>query len=47
MHTFDHLNIIVVIMLITGNSLNESQMCENQCFYPVHLFMRHNFIHVG
>ena len=31
MHTFNHLNIIGVIMLITGNSLNELQMCENQC----------------
>ena len=31
MHTFNDLNIIGVIMLITGNSLNESQMCENQC----------------
>ena len=31
MHTFNHLNIIGIIMLITGNNLNESQMCENQC----------------
>ena len=29
-HT-NHLNIIGVILLITDNSLNESQMCENQC----------------
>ena len=40
MHTFNHFNIIGVIMLITGNSLNDgSQMCENQCLLPVHLIM--------
>ena len=31
MHTFNNLDFIGVIMLITDNSLNESQMCENQC----------------
>ena len=27
----NNLNIIGAVMLITGNCLNESQMCENQC----------------
>ena len=44
MHTFNHLKIIGVIIVITGNSLFELQRRENQCLLTVRLIMRHDFV---